>query len=192
MKILLYILLYQILATGERNILNYESIPLDWSQFKKVNYISNGAAAQIAINQNFSIENKNNTLVVISSIKVDPNLSKVNQAILKNNTSVQNKILLEHEKGHLAISLYYHYALIDSLNNAKHISKTNYKKEVRNIIQYFDQYKNQRNYEYDLKTNHHINQEEQKIWDKNILTELSKYLTDNKSIEWTIQFSKQL
>src|SRR5690606_24091821 len=130
MKTILYIILFQILATGERNIPTYDDIPLEWSQFKKVNHINNGAAAQIAIHQNFSIENKNNRLTVISSIKVDPNLSKVNEVVLNNNNNDQNRLLLEHEKGHLAISLYYHYALIDSLNNAKYINKTNYKKEV--------------------------------------------------------------
>lgn len=190
MKFIIMLAFVQALASNAVNI-DYESIPLEWNQFKKVQKIDNGAAAQIAIQSQYQIEQKNNILHFSSSITVDPNLSKVNKNILEENNTYNNSKLLEHEKGHLVISLIHHYKLVDSIKNTE-LQKLTYKTTLRNIIKHFDNQKNEMNYRYDKVTNHHINHDKQVEWDKNILEQLSRYVNNNQEIQWTLKISKKL
>lgn len=190
MKFIILLALLQALATGHLNN-GYEIIPLGWNQFKRVNKIENGALAQIAIKSQYQIERKNNILYFTSHINVDENLSKVNKDILNKNNTYNNNKLLEHEKGHLVISLIHHYALIDSVNRAP-IKMDNYKSLLRNIIHHFDQEKTKMNILYDQDTNHHINQEQQKEWDSIILNKISKYVKSEKDIQWILKVSKKI
>lgn len=190
MKFIIILAFLQALATGHHQ-LHYDILPLGWNQFRRVNKIENGAAAQIAIQSQYQIEQKNNILSFTSHISVDSNLSKVNKDILNKNDTYSNNKLLEHEKGHLAIGLIHHYALIDSIHRAP-LKSTNYKSSLRNIISHFDQEKNRMNYLYDRDTNHHINQDKQVEWDSIILNKLSKYVKSEKDLQWTLKISKKL
>src|SRR5690606_28883141 len=108
---------------------------------------------------------------------------------LKTATKEASQDLLDHEKGHLLITLYHYFRLIDLFKEYK--STQNYKEEMRQLIQQITQQKEEMNALYDKETHHHINKKQQTEWNYKINDLIKPYINQYKNY-YNIEVKKSI
>jgi len=193
MKYIWHVIITTLLLTQNYKLVaqqdtNYAIIELEWNDFKISNTLNNNYTAKVAVNHKCEISYQLNTkevsIILNSAVKLDKLNSKVDKTFLKKANNEEKIKLLEHEKGHILISILYQYKLMEAFETYKF--SNNYKEEVRNLVGKITQEKEEMNQLYDLETDHHRNQEAQKKWDEELWSAINKYIKNN-TIEWSFE-----
>src|SRR5690606_2571622 len=92
----------------------------------------------------------------------------------------------KHEKGHYIISIIKQYWLQDTLKSLR-LTEKNYKQELRNLQKYIEQKAEALNQAYDKETNHSTIAEQQVLWEKKLLDDLTSLSNGNTNFPFVIK-----
>lgn len=178
--------------TFAQEAVNYQLIPLEWNNFSIVNNNKNYTAKVAVANRceiGYIMDKNEVTIELETSLKIDKKTSTVSRKFINSASLVEKNELLDHEKGHVLISVIFQYKLVEEFN--KIIFTKNYKTEIRNLVQKITEEKERTNQLYDLETNHHLNKEAQIKWNTYLFEQLRK-VNGDKRIEWEIKVERRV
>lgn len=175
-KTLLLLLVFYPLSSFSQSIFPY--IHVTWNDFTPKDLKHEVYEARIGVFHNcemsYLLQNNTVEISLFSSIKLDKQQSLVDKNFIKNASKEASQELLDHEIGHLLITLYHHFLLIDLFQ--EHQFSNNYKEELRQLIQKITKQKDEMNNLYDKETHHHINKKQQNDWNKLLDEKIQPYL----------------
>lgn len=178
--------------TFAQEAVNYQLIPLEWNNFSIVSNNKNYTAKVAVANRceiGYIMDKNKVTIELETSLKIDKKTSTVSRKFINSASLVEKNELLDHEKGHVLISVIFQYKLVEEFN--KIIFTKNYKTEIRNLVQKITEDKERTNQLYDLETNHHLNKEAQIKWNTYLFEQLIK-VNGDKRIEWEIKVERRV
>jgi len=165
-RLTLSILLFLHLSIVSAQKFTIKDIPLYWSDFNQGKQ-SNGsytATTYTSINKNYARlrDGDENILYLNLHLFINRGASSVDNNFLNAAQPGDKDALLNHEKCHLIISLFYFKKMKDSIGN-QHFS-VRYKIEIDSIVHYFFNQIDLTNITYDADTNHGLSTNRQLIW----------------------------
>lgn len=172
---------------SQHNKLGFDAIPVRWTDFNQTIFPKNNIiVAKIAVYHNnevnYTRQQEDVKITLTVKMNIDNLKSSVDKHYINNSTASEKTALLNHEKGHFIISVYYHYYLVQLFESYQFSS--NYKTEMRVLIDKVNKERNKMNKTYDLATQHHINQAAQKEWNEKLLQLYNEVVS--KDVAWEI------
>jgi len=159
-------------------------IPLKWKHFTIKKGIRHSHVAKISrqVLLSYRYKEKNEQgkrpLIVAAELVVDKDKSWIKKEYLDAADPALKDALLNHEKGHLAISLKWHRKLQQTFSDFKFSKRVRIEMDsLYNIVRENADEENER---YDRETNHMLNVDKQAQWEQKIFTELNDLYADDK------------